>query len=228
MSRPELHNMDSMGSDPPDPDSVLSEPPDIRNWFTSYVYDSPELNTLDGLQDFHGPRETCLEEGKKGKSGENSVSVESTDGLVSAGRELLGKAIDCGKSDELEHVKLAATVAGSSESLSFSSEPPDIKNWFSSYFYESSPLDTTRDFTVSDYKVKEDGEVYNAQRNPKNDNCGVLDFIDVKGSIELPNQSRASCVVVKCTNLVEDCKVDYKPLDKVLSHPQRLCLLCLL
>ncbi|GER25720.1 SPX (SYG1/Pho81/XPR1) domain-containing protein /zinc finger (C3HC4-type RING finger) protein-related [Striga asiatica] len=217
MSRPELHKTDSTGSGPPDSDSLLSEPPDIGNWFSSYVYESPELNTLDGLQDFHGPRETCLEEGKKGKSGEIPVAVESIDGSVSAGRKLLGKAIDCGKSDELEHVKLAATVAGSSESLSFSSEPPDIKNWFSSYFYESSPLDTTRDFTVSEYRVKEDCELYNAQKNHKNENCGVMDF-DVKGSIELPNQSRTSCVVVKCTNLVEDSKVDYKPLGTADVH----------
>lgn len=31
---------------------VLSEPPDIRNWFSSYVYESPVLNTSEDLGDF--------------------------------------------------------------------------------------------------------------------------------------------------------------------------------
>ncbi|KAG2676325.1 hypothetical protein I3760_12G047800 [Carya illinoinensis] len=32
--------------------SLLSEPPDIRNWFSSYVYESPVLNTSEDLGDF--------------------------------------------------------------------------------------------------------------------------------------------------------------------------------
>ncbi|GFP80750.1 hypothetical protein PHJA_000218300 [Phtheirospermum japonicum] len=161
-----------------------SEPPDIRNWYPSYVYESPVLNTLDGLQDLDG-----------------------------SGPE---KIIKCNESDEFAYSKCAALVPGSSESLSFSSEPPDIKNWFSSYLYESSPLDTASDFTISDYKVGEYGKASNAQKSCKQDNKDIVvaGFIDVEESIELHTQIRTSNVVVKCNNLVKDTKLDYRPVDK--------------
>lgn len=34
----------------------------------------------------------------------------------------------------------------------FGSEPPDIKNWFSSYVYESPALDTSDQFRLSNYE----------------------------------------------------------------------------
>ncbi|KAK6117463.1 hypothetical protein DH2020_048790 [Rehmannia glutinosa] len=179
---------------------LCNKPPDIRNWFSSYIYESPELNTLGGLQDFDGSEETCLEEEKKGKSGENQHVSKSVDGLISAVRKSSDEIIKCNESDEFEYSKSAV-------------EPPDIKNWFSSYLYESSPLDT-HDFTISDCKVSEDGRLCNAQKSCKQENKNVMGFIDVEESIKLPTESRISDVVVKCTNLVKDNKLDYQPVGK--------------
>lgn len=46
---------------------LFIEPPDIKNWFSSYIYESPELDATDGFQDSDGAREES-----KGKS-ENHV-----------------------------------------------------------------------------------------------------------------------------------------------------------
>ncbi|KAI3469013.1 hypothetical protein Pfo_025676 [Paulownia fortunei] len=214
----ELHNTDSQVLGPLDSISLPSEPPDIREWFPSYIYQSPELNTLDGFQDFDGSGETCLQKEKKGKYGENQPVGKFDDDLLSAAKKSSDGIIKCNESDESEYSKSAALVTGLSESLSFSSEPPDIKNWFSSYFYESAPLDTTHDLAISDYKEREDGKLCNAQKSCRQDNKNVMDFIDVEESIELPSQSRISDVVVKWTNLVKDTKLDYQPVCKDVQN----------
>ncbi|XP_043703105.1 uncharacterized protein LOC122653216 [Telopea speciosissima] len=41
-------------------------------------------------------------------------------------------------------------IPDSSYSLSFPSEPPDLRNWFSSYVYESPDLDTGEGFSPGD------------------------------------------------------------------------------
>jgi hypothetical protein len=38
--------------------SVWSEPPDIRNWFSSYQYESPEVPELDAVPGFNDDSET--------------------------------------------------------------------------------------------------------------------------------------------------------------------------
>ncbi|KAL3630062.1 hypothetical protein CASFOL_023046 [Castilleja foliolosa] len=213
--RLELHTSDSPVLYPIDSVSAPSEPPDIRNWFPSFIYESPVLNTFDDLQDLDGSGETCLQEGKKRKAGENQPVGNSNYGLLSEARKSSRKIIKCHESDEFEHSKCAALVTGSSESLSFSSEPPDIKNWFSSYLYESSPLDTAEAFTISDMKVREDDKMCISQKSCKQEkDVLVMGITDVEESTELPTQIRTSNIVVKCTNLVKDSKLDYQPFDK--------------
>lgn len=40
------------------------------------------------------------------------------------------------------------------------SEPPDIRNWFSSYVYESPEVDTIQDFILPDHEKELDDKVY--------------------------------------------------------------------
>ncbi|KAI7994274.1 hypothetical protein LOK49_LG11G02287 [Camellia lanceoleosa] len=105
------------------------EPPDIRNWFSSYVYESPEFNTGDDFEGYPLRRSEFVEEGFYCE--EKSKEMEENLGVF---RKIRNK-------DEL--------VLGSSDSLSLSSEPPDITRWFSSYAYESPVLDTSDDFKGS-------------------------------------------------------------------------------
>ncbi|XP_020871244.1 uncharacterized protein LOC9321921 isoform X1 [Arabidopsis lyrata subsp. lyrata] len=43
-------------------DSPLSEPPNLNNWFSSYVYESPMLDTSDDLGLFVFGKDECIEE----------------------------------------------------------------------------------------------------------------------------------------------------------------------
>ena len=66
----------------------LSEPPDIRNWFSSYVYQSPELNTSDDFEahvlrgtdcvekEFDGEEKTKQKEENLGEFGANRTNDE--------------------------------------------------------------------------------------------------------------------------------------------------------
>ncbi|CAA3022290.1 ATP-dependent caseinolytic protease crotonase family [Olea europaea subsp. europaea] len=49
--------------------SLPSEPPDIGNWFSSYVYESPELKNRDDFEDYEvpGSRINYTANGKEGK-----------------------------------------------------------------------------------------------------------------------------------------------------------------
>ncbi|KAL3817988.1 hypothetical protein ACJIZ3_003893 [Penstemon smallii] len=184
--------------------SLPSEPPDIRNWFSSYVYESPELNMLDGLQNLDGSAETLNKAENKAKSGKCRNLVKIDDALVSGDKGLLDEIVECNESDKFEHSKPTVMVSRLSESLSQCSEPPDIKNWFSSYVYESPPLDTTDGFTISDYKEREYDSVYNSQMSCRENEKDLNNFINVGENIDLRSQSRISAAVLKCTNLVKD------------------------
>ncbi|GMP95694.1 hypothetical protein CsSME_00044638 [Camellia sinensis var. sinensis] len=59
--------------------SFPSEPPDIRNWFSSYVYESPEFNTGDDFEGYPFRRSEFVEEGfnceQKSKEMEENLGV---------------------------------------------------------------------------------------------------------------------------------------------------------
>ncbi|XP_050378283.1 uncharacterized protein LOC126795496 [Argentina anserina] len=72
------------------------------------------------------------------------------------------EVVKCGKSsgDQCLTKALLLLVSGSSESILSLSEPTDIKNWFSSYVYESSSLDASDgigDSLNEQSKCKKDG-----------------------------------------------------------------------
>ncbi|KAL5099028.1 hypothetical protein RYX36_003355 [Vicia faba] len=83
--------------------SCPSEPPDVGNWFSSYEYQSPNLDSNFTLEE----KEADFD--KVGAQHEDPCLTKNTD---------------------------------SCSSSSLFSEPPNIRNWFSSYNYESSALDT--------------------------------------------------------------------------------------
>ncbi|KAK9667968.1 hypothetical protein RND81_13G024700 [Saponaria officinalis] len=141
--------------------SLLSEPHDIRNLFSSYTYQSPEL---DSNEDF------CVSPTRvdEGVYEENGPSVEDTedeelDNYVNSRSIRRSRKFEIGhmkngchsiareyaeEARKLDCVNDAEIPAAYRDSLSLTSEPPDIATWFSSYAYESPELDTA-DFDVS-------------------------------------------------------------------------------
>lgn len=185
----ELHTTDSRLLGSLDSASLPSEPPDIQNWFASYVYES---NTLHDFQDFGAPAGIFTEGEKRAKLDDIRVVDNVNDGLHAGKMEYLDGIVKCKESDELEHSRHADVVSGLSDSqllLSSVSEPPDIRNWFSSYLYETPMLDTTDGFTFSDYKEDKESKACNA---------------------ELACHSRISEVVVKSIDLVKGSKQTYQ------------------
>ncbi|KAJ1406264.1 hypothetical protein SESBI_25183 [Sesbania bispinosa] len=106
--------------------SCPSEPPNVGNWFSTYEYQSPDPNS-----------NFSLEEGEKEA---NFERIKAPDGVVV--REKLMQCNEtCVKDDNHEDLCLTKNMDSFSSSPLFS-EPPDIRNWFSSYVYESSVSDT--------------------------------------------------------------------------------------
>lgn len=94
-------------------------------------------------------------------------------------------------------------------------EPLDIKNWFSSYVYES-PLSNDASFTVSDFKEREvKGKVYVAEIDNSKMEDKSRDFTEVGNSSDLLNQRRISAVIVKCNSLVKEEEHDQQPISEV-------------
>lgn len=87
--------------------SHFSEPPDIRNWFASYVYES---NTPHGFQDFDASAGIFTEGEKKAKLDDIRVVDKFNDGLLAGKMESLDGIVKCNESDELEHSKHADLV----------------------------------------------------------------------------------------------------------------------
>uniref|UniRef100_M4DX33 Uncharacterized protein n=1 Tax=Brassica campestris TaxID=3711 RepID=M4DX33_BRACM len=113
---------------------LLSEPPDIGNWFSSYAYESPPvLDTNDAL---------CFSVG-----GEDSECVKETQAEEET-KDIEGKDDVCPSLFEQQLVSSSAKVADFSQSQHLLSEPPDVGNWFSSYVYESPQLSDTHEIEV--------------------------------------------------------------------------------
>ncbi|KZV14624.1 hypothetical protein F511_42262 [Dorcoceras hygrometricum] len=168
--------------------NLYPQPPDIRNWFSSYVYES---NSLDGFQDFDVSAKIFTEEEEKAKWDDIRVIKKINDGLHAGKMEFLDRIVKCSEADALEHSKHADVVLGFSDSLSLSSvsEPHDIRKWFSSYLDESPPLDTADGFIFSDYEER------------KESNAGIAD---------LDSHTRISEVVAKCNNFVKGSKQTFQ------------------
>ncbi|XP_022868615.1 uncharacterized protein LOC111388166 [Olea europaea var. sylvestris] len=252
--------------------SLPSEPPDIGNWFSSYVYESPELKNRDDFEDYEVPGSRinytangkegkltgnvmvgkCINSGDKGSSyaslnvmdqkilnqslrmfsktdgfkvddsankKDNNLGENGTDGKRNptfiAGEK--GSSYAFAKRNDpigFADFKSAAEIMESSDTQPFSLEPLGIKNWFSSYVYES-PLSNYASFTVSDFKEREvKGKVYVAEIDNSKLEDKSRDFTEVGNSSDLLNQRRISAVIVRCNSLVKEGEHDQQPISE--------------
>ncbi|KAL5745883.1 hypothetical protein ACOSP7_027029 [Xanthoceras sorbifolium] len=124
----------------------VSEPPDIRNWLSSYVYESFVLDTNDDVNDSVSHESECEkeEEANAGTFGESRSCDE-----MGVGQGICSN----GSFDKKSLCKISDFV----DSPSLFTEPPDVKNWLSNYVYESPVLDTSDEF----------GDFLNLERDPK-------------------------------------------------------------
>ncbi|KAJ1391717.1 hypothetical protein SESBI_36377 [Sesbania bispinosa] len=135
--------------------SCPSEPPDVGNWFSTYEYQSPDPDS-----------NFSLEEGEKEA---NFERIKDRDEVVV--REKLMQCSETCVNDD-NHADMCLTKNKDSFSSSpLFSEPPDIRNWFSSYVYESSVSDTispSKDEVSEEMKCEDgrfDFEVMNGDRS---------------------------------------------------------------
>ncbi|CAK9184996.1 unnamed protein product [Ilex paraguariensis] len=190
--------------------SPPSELPDIQKWFSSYVYESPELNTGNGFEDCGYSLEP---DGKKdGFNGEAS-SKEREENLEE------NKIV--GKRDVLvdgESVASNGFVLGYSQPLSLSSDssqPPDIKNWFSSYVYESPAQELSSDFILSEYKEsKFVSKDYNAGKSSNGKEENSRESRTWKNNELIVDCKLPPNCVAKCNDSFEDNKYQHQNVSK--------------
>ncbi|KAJ4842992.1 hypothetical protein Tsubulata_049745, partial [Turnera subulata] len=113
----------------------VSEPPHLGNLCSSYVPESPLLDSVE-----------CLKESSAKDSEHHKCGIVS---------KLNSKE---------EEDKPCNEIAGISESSSFLSEPPDIRNWFPDYVYESPELGESERFFL-DGSNGEDEELVNQDKD---------------------------------------------------------------
>ncbi|MFS7983895.1 hypothetical protein Hanom_Chr11g00980041 [Helianthus anomalus] len=158
-----------------------SEPPHIKNWFSSYEYESFVLETNDnfGFSENQGS-EGCYENELK--------STENSRELVTNGKNE-GVVIKCNKSGKENNCQ--KQVLESQDSLMLSPEPLGIENWFSSYAYESPEVDTLGDeLIVSDHKEHTVGCNENMKEFDKEENlCVTRDDLVCKQTSKCDNGS---------------------------------------
>ncbi|CAL5355859.1 unnamed protein product [Camellia sinensis] len=150
-SNPDSHSSHSQVLGTASSLSFPSEPPDIRNRFSSYVYESPEFNTGDDFE------EENLGVFRK---------IRNKDELV------LGE-----KTAPIGFVRSNDTAECYNQGNKNASQPPDITRWFSSYAYESPVLDTSDDFKGSIFTESECDRVgCNAENCSKEKGENLMDF----------------------------------------------------
>nr|KYP32953.1 hypothetical protein KK1_046256 [Cajanus cajan] len=146
--------------------SCPSEPPDVGIWFSSYEYRSPDLDSNFSSEDSAlGGKESLRDEDDEEEEEEEEKVRVRNDGIP--GEKGVQCNITCVKEDN-HNEDLCLTKSYIFNYSSFmccfhfsNSEPLDIKNWFSSYVYESPECDTSSLFgdDVSEENERFDFEV---------------------------------------------------------------------
>ncbi|KAI4315213.1 hypothetical protein L6164_028046 [Bauhinia variegata] len=128
-----ISNLQSFNSRSKVLNSPPSEPPDIGNWFSSYEYNTPSPDSNVNLED-SAPR------GCEFKKDEASEAGEANFKKLVADEKLIESNTDSEQDKHEDGFLIKSVDSFSSHSLL--SEPPDIRNWLSSYVYESFVPDT--------------------------------------------------------------------------------------
>ncbi|XP_020875275.1 uncharacterized protein LOC9306203 isoform X1 [Arabidopsis lyrata subsp. lyrata] len=118
-------------------ESLPSEPPDLANWFSSYVYESPVLDTSDVLELYVPGESECVKE----------TQIENETPKIERNHV-------CPRLFEQELVS-STKVTDFSQSESVLSEPPNLRNWFSSYEYQSPQLSEIQELGFSSFEKDE-------------------------------------------------------------------------
>ncbi|KAF4374772.1 hypothetical protein F8388_020293 [Cannabis sativa] len=134
--------------------SLLSEPPELEHWFPSYKYESPLLDTNCEFGDSISGKSEI--EYKK-FSQEQEENLNGFEGFENKDETLVGQKLKSNGSSEYscylgsdkDEDQCLSENADSAYSASLLSEPIDVRNWFSSYVYESPILDTADGFKDS-------------------------------------------------------------------------------
>ncbi|KAL8150908.1 hypothetical protein V2J09_020716 [Rumex salicifolius] len=172
------YNVNAYSKSSTEPESEVAdfaasmETPDLRNWFSSYVYQSPELTLTYSCEDsfpIEGEYTKDIglyvedSEGEEEHTRTHRASVRSNyPSIIVKNIGVDGCSLH-EPSDELDQhhkvmifrlqaddmlkqmsglISVSAFLEVPENSDSLPSQPPDIRNWFSSYVYESPMLDT--------------------------------------------------------------------------------------
>ncbi|XP_019190710.1 PREDICTED: uncharacterized protein LOC109185182 [Ipomoea nil] len=138
--------------------SPSPEPPDINDCLDSYV---PETQEFDASNDSRAPESNDNElndhDGQRWSS--SSLGKEEKDVKCTRNGTKEKNAVQLleglAKFTSKENYKNASQNSPSTDDIALSSEPPDIKNWFSSYAYESPTLDSSDGFSILKYEESE-------------------------------------------------------------------------
>ncbi|KAK3224978.1 hypothetical protein Dsin_004840 [Dipteronia sinensis] len=199
--------------------SGVSEPPNIRNWFSSYVYDSFVLDTNDDVKDSISHENEC----EKEEEANLGAFIESR----SCDEMGVGQGISSKGSfeDDDQDKKSLCKISDSMDSPSLFTEPPDVKNWFSSYVYESPVLDTSNEFGDSLHLEREPKEDSEGEKEEKVDIIKLVrsrdEEVDVenvhpKGILESINKDIERIERKESTSSQNNlCSVKSKPIQKV-------------
>lgn len=174
--------------------SLPSEPPYIAKWFPSYVYESPELNSIDDFKDSGRPilAETGEnEEEKEGNFDENGVLKKRHDVLLADGKDTSDGFLQSNSIARIDNRNIE--VLKDSDSLSLSSVPPDVRNWFSSYEYESPAINTSYEFSSQPHGNVFDEECITGKEDKLIRATKAVQKNDLEGQ-------KTSFGLVKCTN----------------------------
>ncbi|KAB2070750.1 hypothetical protein ES319_A08G176500v1 [Gossypium barbadense] len=172
--------------------SIPSEPPDIRNWFSSYKYESFVLDTCENFGGFFS-EERESDKYDLGVDKNNREKEENFDGSAAEIRE----------ADEHDNFN---SKEDSLHSLSVLSEPPDIRKWCSSYVYESPLLDTNDGFKRDISSKNECGE-----DELVNEEC-INDFADSDKFQQNTSDKICSIKVIKCSSSLVERENESHPL----------------
>ncbi|EOA16692.1 hypothetical protein CARUB_v10004885mg [Capsella rubella] len=152
--------------------SPISEPPDITNWFPSYVYESlplfssindtetevddvvnevnlepPDLGNWFSSYVYESPLLDTSDGFELSVPGDNVCIVKETETeneITDVERNNV-----CPRSFDQEELLRSTKVTDFSQSESVLSEPPDVRNWFPSYEYHSPQLSDTHELEFS-------------------------------------------------------------------------------
>ncbi|KAL5551386.1 hypothetical protein UlMin_001562 [Ulmus minor] len=196
--------------------SFPSEPPELGNWFPSYQYESPVLESIDNFQD------SVSDNSETGKD-DIVTDIERKEEKCIRGCEEIGKKEkvlvrlpECSSSfgdDKGENQSLSENLDSSYSPL-LPSDHIDVRNWFSSYVYESPTLDTSDGFRDSVFEESkcEDGHKVELINEGKNEDYN--EFRRTGNSNDVANSNG----FVSSNNSSGFSKLEKQPSDKVGSN----------